>query len=146
MAALSPLYTSAALRCTIDLSQLSMVGQPVCFVQSDKAYHDNDELQVAFVYRLGASDAIMYQRGLRIGPPRIGTRASHVLADPSATLLTVGEEMYRIHPEEGMVRNTEMFIIDNGSGEQPVALDNIRKDVDALLAAWKEWKIYEHSR
>jgi hypothetical protein len=146
---MNPLYTSKALGRTIDLSQLSELSNAYFFQDSPDYDSENPRTDywVAFQYRLGGSDAITYQRRLRIGPPREGTLKDHTLSDPTAQLLTVGEEMYRIHPPANSIRSSELFVILNGDG-LPIAMDNLNKDVASLLSAWSAWKDYlnEHHR
>lgn len=144
---MSPLYTSKVLFRTIDLSQLSEVSGAYFFQDTPDYDSENPrtEYKVAFQYRIGSSDAITFQRGLRIGPPREGTHKNHTLSDPSAQLLTVGEEMYRIHAPPNSIRGSELFVILNSEG-LPIAVDNLNKDINNLITAWNEWKIYEHSR
>jgi hypothetical protein len=140
----SPLYTSRALQFTLDLSQLSQLGEPFYFTENpyEDSKSDHTRHLVGFVYRIGASDPIVYQRPLRKGPPRIGN--PDTMENPADTLLQVGEEMFSIKPALSNIhgKRTHIITVD----KTPIAVFNLERDVASLLKAWTDWKMYEHDR
>lgn len=145
---MSPLYTSKALRRTIDLSQLSEVGEAsyvaadvVCDYDDDYAEAQASHM-VFFEYRIGSSQAIRYERSLRVGPNRT---YKGELENPADTLLQVGEEMYLKNPPANRIEQPRQVLIEANDSGELVAVVNLRRDVDALIKAWSEWKVYDQS-